>query len=96
MGIFRLSKYLQRKQIFRRMLSTLFHKADIPKGCFAIYICENKKKKRFIVPMSYLNHPSFVTLLMRAEEEYGFDHRMGGLTIPCSEDSFQTIVDKEL
>ncbi|GKD79857.1 auxin-induced protein 15A-like protein, partial [Tanacetum coccineum] len=93
MGIFRISKYLDAKQIFRRMLSTLLHKADIPKGCFAIYICEKEKKKRFIVPMSYLKHPSFVNLLTRAEEEYGFDHRMGGLTIPCSEDSFQTICE---
>ncbi|CAH1419686.1 unnamed protein product [Lactuca virosa] len=96
MGIFRLTRIIQAKKIFRRMLSSSTHKADVPKGCFVIYVGEDKKKKRFIVPLSYLKHPSFLNLLMRAEEEYGFDHRMGGLTIPCREDTFQTIVNKEL
>ncbi|CAN0902453.1 Auxin-responsive protein SAUR20 [Linum grandiflorum] len=26
-----------------------------------------------------------------AEEEFGFDHPMGGLTIPCSEETFVSI-----
>ncbi|GFP86451.1 auxin-induced protein 15a [Phtheirospermum japonicum] len=46
------------------------------------------EKKRFVIPVSYLNHSSFQELLFQAEEEYGFDHPMGGLTIPCSEDLF--------
>ncbi|GFP88994.1 auxin-induced protein 15a [Phtheirospermum japonicum] len=46
------------------------------------------KKKRFVIPVSYLNHLSFQELLFQAQEEYGFDHPMGGLTIPCSEDLF--------
>ncbi|KAI3855444.1 hypothetical protein MKX03_025402 [Papaver bracteatum] len=44
--------------------------------------------KRFVVPVSYLNHPIFQDLLSRAEEEFGFDHPMGGLTILCKEASF--------
>jgi len=30
-------------------------------------------------------------LLNQAQEEFGYDHPMGGLTIPCSEDVFQHI-----
>ncbi|KAK4477184.1 hypothetical protein RD792_016397 [Penstemon davidsonii] len=60
---------------------------DVPKGHFAVYVGVNEKR-RFVIPLSYLNHPSFQDLLCRAEEEFGFDHPMGGLTIPCSEDLF--------
>ncbi|KAA8546056.1 hypothetical protein F0562_020493 [Nyssa sinensis] len=60
---------------------------DVPKGYFAVYVGESEKK-RFVIPVSYLNQPSFQDLLNRAEEEYGFDHPMGGLTIPCGEDIF--------
>ncbi|GLT70772.1 hypothetical protein SLA2020_428320 [Shorea laevis] len=52
-----------------------------------IYVGESEKK-RFVVPVSFLNQPSFQQLLGKAEEEFGFDHPMGGLTIPCSEDIF--------
>ncbi|KAF4380998.1 hypothetical protein F8388_011920 [Cannabis sativa] len=37
---------------------------------------------------SYLNQPSIQELLSQAEEEFGFDHSMGALTIPCKEDAF--------
>ncbi|BBH02883.1 SAUR-like auxin-responsive protein family [Prunus dulcis] len=42
---------------------------DVPKGYFAVYVGESKKKSL-------------------AEEEFGYDHPMGGITIPCSEDAF--------
>ncbi|KAL3000213.1 hypothetical protein AAZX31_09G201400 [Glycine max] len=45
----------------------------------AVYVGE--KQKRFVIPISYLNQPSFQELLSQAEEEFG-------LTIPCSEDVF--------
>ncbi|KAK4477185.1 hypothetical protein RD792_016398 [Penstemon davidsonii] len=60
---------------------------DVPKGHFAVYVGESDKK-RFVIPVSYLNEPSFQDLLCLAEEEFGFDHPKGGLTIPCSEDQF--------
>ncbi|XP_050233071.1 auxin-responsive protein SAUR21-like [Mercurialis annua] len=60
---------------------------DVPRGFFAVYVGETEKK-RFLVPISYLNQPSFQDLLNKAEEEFGFDHPMGGLTIPCTEESF--------
>ncbi|KAL2984903.1 hypothetical protein AAZX31_12G117400 [Glycine max] len=62
---------------------------DAPKGYLAVYVGE--KMKRFVIPVSYLNRPSFQDLLSEAEEEFGYDHPMGGLTIPCSEDTFQRI-----
>ncbi|CAN1313777.1 Auxin-responsive protein SAUR20 [Linum perenne] len=63
---------------------------DVPKGFLAVYVGETQKK-RFVVPLSYLSHPSFQDLLSMAEEEFGFDHPMGGLTIPCSEETFTSI-----
>ncbi|KAK7345084.1 hypothetical protein VNO77_15491 [Canavalia gladiata] len=65
---------------------------DAPKGCLAVYVGE--KMKRFVIPVSYLNQPSFQDLLSQAEEEFGYDHPMGGLTIPCSEDVFQHITSR--
>ncbi|XP_004290377.1 PREDICTED: auxin-induced protein 15A-like [Fragaria vesca subsp. vesca] len=83
---FRLPAITSAKKSLSRSLSgskTL----DIPKGYFAVYVGESQKK-RFVVPISYLNHPSFQDLLRQAEEEFGFDHPMGGITIPCSEHTF--------
>ncbi|CAN0902465.1 Auxin-responsive protein SAUR21 [Linum grandiflorum] len=60
---------------------------NVPKGFLAVYVGETQKK-RFVVPLSYLSQPSFQDLLSIAEEEFGFDHPMGGLTIPCSEETF--------
>ncbi|KAH1044215.1 hypothetical protein AAZX31_09G201700 [Glycine max] len=59
---------------------------NVPKGYLAIYVGE--KMKQFVIPLSYLNQPSFQDLLSKAEEEFGYDHPMGGLTIPCREDVF--------
>nr|AMQ09585.1 small auxin up regulated protein [Boehmeria nivea] len=61
---------------------------DVPKGHFAVYV--GQKRTRHIVPISFLTHPDFQTLLRRAEEEFGFDHDMG-LTIPCDEVVFLSL-----
>ncbi|KAG1360739.1 Auxin-responsive protein SAUR50 [Cocos nucifera] len=61
---------------------------DVPKGHFAVYVGENRS--RFIVPISYLTHPQFQSLLRQAEEEFGFGHHMG-LTIPCEEVVFRSL-----
>ncbi|XP_010665870.1 auxin-responsive protein SAUR21-like [Beta vulgaris subsp. vulgaris] len=58
-----------------------------PKGHLAVYVGEHEKK-RYVVPLSYLSQPAFQELLKRAEEEFGFNHPMGGLTIPCKEEVF--------
>ncbi|XP_050233791.1 auxin-responsive protein SAUR21-like [Mercurialis annua] len=68
--------------------------SDVPKGHLAVYVGEHQVMRRFIVPISYLSHPSFKDLLNRSEEEFGFDHPMGGLTIPCNEDDFLDLTSK--
>ena len=64
----------------------------VPKGCLAVYVGE--KMKRFVIPISYLNEPSFQELLSQAEEKYGYGHPMGGLTIPCKEDAFLDLTSR--
>ncbi|KAH7574959.1 hypothetical protein JRO89_XS02G0026500 [Xanthoceras sorbifolium] len=49
---------------------------DVPKGHLAVYVGESQRK-RFVIPVSFLNHSSFQDLLCQAEEEFGFDHPMG-------------------
>ncbi|WOG84734.1 hypothetical protein DCAR_0103918 [Daucus carota subsp. sativus] len=87
------SVILGAKKIWK--LHSLLAKNDsnVPKGYFAVYVGEIQRK-RFIVPVSYLKHPSFQNLLRYAEEEFGFDHPMGGLTIPCKEDVFINLTAK--
>ncbi|KAK4284803.1 hypothetical protein QN277_001585 [Acacia crassicarpa] len=63
---------------------------NVPKGCLAVYVGD--KMKRFMIPVAYLNQPSFQDLLSQAKEEFGYYHPMGGLTIPCPEESFETII----
>nr|DAD47018.1 TPA_asm: hypothetical protein HUJ06_016955 [Nelumbo nucifera] len=90
---FRFPGLLHTKEILRHSLSggrnqSLWSTtANVPKGHLAVYVGE-AEKRRFVIPVSYLNHPSFQELLRQAEEEFGFDHPMGGLTIPCKEDTF--------
>ncbi|KAF8406543.1 hypothetical protein HHK36_008631 [Tetracentron sinense] len=96
MGI-RLPGIIHAKKVLRRSLSNVSQSAsigtDVPKGHFAVYVGETYKK-RFVVPISYLSQPSFQDLLSCAEEEYGFDHPMGGLTIPCNEDAFHNLISR--
>ncbi|KAK4258538.1 hypothetical protein QN277_004980 [Acacia crassicarpa] len=79
------------KKILRRSLSrgkeATSMSSKVPKGYFAVYVGE-EEKKRFVVPVSFLNEPQFQELLSMAEQEFGFDHPMGGITIPCREDIF--------
>jgi SAUR family protein len=50
--------------------------------------------KRFVIPISFLNQTSFQELLCQAEEEFGYNHPMGGLTIPCREDAFLELTSR--
>ncbi|KAH6789422.1 SAUR-like auxin-responsive protein family [Perilla frutescens var. frutescens] len=60
--------------------------SNSPKGYIAVYVGDDRK--RFVISVSFLNHPLFQDLLNQAEEEFGFDHPTGGLTLPCREDFF--------
>ncbi|XP_052206184.1 auxin-induced protein 15A-like [Diospyros lotus] len=89
MGI-RSMKIAEAKRKLQRTLSprnrTVSAPTDVPKGCLAVYVGE--ALRRFVIPVSYLNHPLFQDLLHWAEEEFGYNHPMGGLTLPCGEDYF--------
>ncbi|TYI46495.1 hypothetical protein E1A91_D13G111000v1, partial [Gossypium mustelinum] len=83
---FSLPRIVNAKPSLKRTLSSS-ETIVIPKGHFPVYVRE-VEKKRFVVPISFLKHPSFQNLLSQAEKEFGFNHPMGALTIPCSEEAF--------
>jgi len=62
---------------------------DVPKGHCAVYV--GGERSRYIIPATYLNHSLFRALLVKAEEEFGFDHQMG-LTLPCDEVFFEYLM----
>ncbi|KAG6739522.1 hypothetical protein POTOM_057123 [Populus tomentosa] len=63
--------------------------ADVPKGYLAVYV--GPELRRFIIPTSYLSHSLFKVLLVKVEEEFGFDHT-GALTIPCEIETFKFLL----
>ncbi|XP_031495003.1 auxin-responsive protein SAUR36-like [Nymphaea colorata] len=58
------------------------------KGHFAVYAVDGK---RYVVPLTYLNHPIFKELLGMAEEEFGLDGH-GPLRLPCEGELMDYIV----
>ncbi|KAJ9189632.1 hypothetical protein P3X46_000901 [Hevea brasiliensis] len=88
MGI-RLPSIVNAKQFVRRILLSQESSADVPKRHFAVYVGETQKKR---IPISYLKNPSFQNLLSQAQEEFGFNHPMCGLTIPCSKQVFTDLI----
>ena len=85
---------LSAKKILGRSVVGINKATSAPKGFLAVYVGENPKKQRYLVPVSYLNQPLFQDLLIKAEEEFGFNHAMGGLTIPCPEDIFLNVTSR--
>lgn len=94
MGI-RVPRITNLKQILNRQFSITNPDCitNVPKGCLAVYV-GNNRRRRFVVPVSYLNEPSFQDLLSQAEEEFGFSYPEGGLTIPCKEDTFIDLLNR--
>ena len=84
-GIMHAKHILQRSNSFGKQVAST--SIDVPKGYIAVYVGESEKR-RFVIPISFLNQPLFLELLSKAEEEFGYDHPMGGLTISSSEDIF--------
>ncbi|PKI53631.1 hypothetical protein CRG98_025964 [Punica granatum] len=75
------------KQMVRHRILLSPEGSEVPKGHFPVYVGETLRK-RYAVPISFLKMASFQSLLSQAEEEFGFDHPMGGVTIPCKEEDF--------
>ncbi|KAJ8768759.1 hypothetical protein K2173_023663 [Erythroxylum novogranatense] len=77
------SLLLGRKQSsYNERTDSTYVPKDVKQGHFAVIAVDGEEPKRFVVPLSYLTHPTFLRLLEKAAEEYGFD-REGALTIPC-------------
>ncbi|WOL19252.1 hypothetical protein Cni_G28050 [Canna indica] len=83
-----LRQILRRRSSLEREREAEAPPVDVPKGHFVVYVGANRT--RFIVPISYLERPEFQQLLRQAEEEFGFQHRMG-LAIPCDEGVFRSL-----
>ncbi|KAG2604826.1 hypothetical protein PVAP13_4NG063600 [Panicum virgatum] len=64
--------------------------ADVPRGCCPVYV--GAERRRFVVPTACLGAPAFRRLLEKAEEEFGFHHHGGALTIPCDTEAFKYIL----
>ncbi|KAF5745062.1 hypothetical protein HS088_TW07G00643 [Tripterygium wilfordii] len=67
-------------------------KSKVKKGWLAVEVGLEEEEdycgfQRFVIPISYLYHPLFKTLLDRAREVYGY-HADGPLRLPCSVDEF--------
>lgn len=78
------------KQILRRCSSLGRRQQDlVPKGHFPVYVGESRC--RFVVPIACLEHPEFLVLLRKAEEEFGFEHD-AAITLPCDEAVFEAVL----
>ncbi|MCD9559076.1 hypothetical protein HAX54_016807 [Datura stramonium] len=60
-----------------------------PSGSLAVYV--GPERRRFVIPTRFLNLPVFISLLDKAEEEFGYQ-RTGGLVLPCEVDYFSEIL----
>ncbi|KAL5069330.1 hypothetical protein RYX36_020217 [Vicia faba] len=87
---FRITSIIRRASFSRTQGSTKGF--EVPKGYLTFYVGD--KMRHFVIPISYLNQSLFQELLNEAEEEFGYDHPMGGLTIPCSEDEFLNLTSR--
>ncbi|XWS55026.1 hypothetical protein CRYUN_Cryun10bG0139500 [Craigia yunnanensis] len=88
-GVMHARQILRQSKYFANQVSS----NSVPKGYCTVYVGESQKK-RFVIPILFLTQPSFQELLSKAEEEFGFDHPMGGLTIPCREDIFINLTSR--
>lgn len=66
---------------------------DVKKGHFSVIAIDNGNAKRFVVPLCYLNKPSFLRLLEQAADEFGFEHE-GALCVPCCWNELENILGR--
>nr|GEX54511.1 auxin-responsive protein SAUR72-like [Tanacetum cinerariifolium] len=65
---------------------------DVRQGHLAVIAVDGYDERRFVVPVSYLKHDSFVRLMEQAAEVYGFDHERA-VVIPCRPSELERIHD---
>ncbi|KAJ0623570.1 putative small auxin-up RNA [Helianthus annuus] len=68
---------------------------DVKEGHFAVIASDDYVERRFVIPITYLHHPSFLRLLERAAEEYGFDHERA-LMIPCRPSELEWMLEEQI
>ncbi|KAJ8564514.1 hypothetical protein K7X08_000974 [Anisodus acutangulus] len=65
------------------------HRGCTPSGSLAVYV--GHERRRFVIPTRFLYLPVFISLLDKAEEEFGFQPS-GGLVLPCEVEFFMKIL----
>ncbi|CAH1443448.1 unnamed protein product [Lactuca virosa] len=86
-GISVMVKRLQRR-VFARTIK------DVKEGHFAVIAVNEHEERRFVVPVAYLERASFVRLLERAAEEFGFNYE-GAVVIPCRPSELQRLLAEQ-
>ncbi|RWR86281.1 auxin-responsive protein SAUR71-like protein [Cinnamomum micranthum f. kanehirae] len=64
-------------------------KPQVSPRFFTMYV--GVEERQFMIPTRFLNLPVFVSLLERAEEEFGLQ-MSGGLVLPCEVGLFERLV----
>uniref|UniRef100_M0ZX47 SAUR family protein n=1 Tax=Solanum tuberosum TaxID=4113 RepID=M0ZX47_SOLTU len=74
---------------------TLLEPNDVKEGHFAVFsVNPEEEPQRFVVNLHWLNHPSFLKLLKKAEDEYGFSQE-GVLEFPCRAEELEKVLAVE-
>ncbi|KAG5515579.1 hypothetical protein RHGRI_036575 [Rhododendron griersonianum] len=71
---------------------------DVKQGYFAVIAEDDYELKRFVIPLTYLIHPSFLQEAIYWSKQpkcRGF-YGEGALTLPCSPRELERILDEEL
>ncbi|WCJ18914.1 SAUR-like auxin-responsive protein family [Euphorbia peplus] len=97
--LIKLARKWQKIAVIKRRRITLAHSIGITdtsttstkaeKGCFVVYSAD---KKRFVLPLEYLNHEIIRELFNLAEEEFGLPGN-NALTLPCDSQLMEYAVD---
>ncbi|KAK9078941.1 hypothetical protein SSX86_003000 [Deinandra increscens subsp. villosa] len=80
----KISQIVRLKQLVHRWRRRL-----PPAGSLAVYV--GAERRRFVIPTRFLNLHVFVSLLHKAEEEFGF-RNSGGLILPCDVVTFNKLL----
>ncbi|KAI3524074.1 hypothetical protein L2E82_03749 [Cichorium intybus] len=81
----KISQIVRLKQVVQRW------RRRIPSaGSLAVYV--GAEHRRFVIPTRFLSLPVFVSLLNKAEEEFGFQ-TTGGLVLPCDVVFFKELLN---
>ncbi|CAI9097973.1 OLC1v1034500C1 [Oldenlandia corymbosa var. corymbosa] len=64
---------------------------DVKEGHFVVHAVDDGELRRFIMALSYLSHPDFLSLLQQAEAEFGFKQE-GVLVVPCRHSDLEKIL----